>query len=73
MPLAPAYYVDIIGRNDREVAVALSKFEKEARSINPAVNESMKKYLSSSTARDSSIGESLEIDGYNFEVVKDFV
>ena len=31
------------------------------------------KFLLSSTAKDTSIGESVEIDGYNFEVLKDFV
>ena len=30
-------------------------------------------YLLSSIIKDSSIGEPVEIDGYNFEVVKDFV
>ena len=43
------------------------------RSIGPAVNESKTRYLLASTAKDSSIGESVEIDGDNFEVVKDFV
>ena len=33
MPLAYADDVDIIGRRDREVAVAFSKFAEEARSI----------------------------------------
>ena len=72
MPLAYADDVDILGRIDREVAVAFSKFAEESRSIGLAVNESKKKYLLS-TAKDSSIGKSVEIDGYNFEVVKDFV
>ena len=31
------------------------------------------KYLFSSTAKDSSIGASAEIDGYNFEIVKEFI
>ena len=43
--------VDIIGRNNREVAVAFSKFAEEARSIGLAVNESKRKYLLS-TAKD---------------------
>ena len=47
-------------------------FAEEARSIGLAVNESKIKYLLSSTVEDSSIGESVEIDGYNFEVVKGF-
>ena len=43
-----------------------------ARSIGLAVNESKTKLLLS-TAKDTSIGVSVQIDGYNFEVVKDFV
>ena len=31
------------------------------------------KYLFSSTAKASSKGESVETDGYNFEIVQDFV
>ena len=73
MPLAYADEVDIIRRRDREVAVAFSRFAEEARSIGLAVNESKTKYLLSPTAKDSSIGESIEIDGYNCEVVNDFV
>ena len=65
MPLACADDVDII--------VAFSKFVEEARSIGLAVNESTTKYLLSSTAKDCSIRVSVEIDDYNFEVVKDFV
>ena len=71
MPLAYADDVDIIGSSDRVVAIAFSKFAEEARSIGLEVNESKTKYLLSSTAKDSSIGESVEIDGYNFGVVKD--
>ena len=52
--------------------LAFYKFTEEARSIGLAVNENKTKYLLS-TANDTSIGESVEIDGYNFEVVKDFV
>ena len=40
MALAYADDVDIIGRSDREVAVAFSTFVEEARSIGLAVNES---------------------------------
>ena len=40
----------------------------EARIIGLAVNESK-----TSAPNDSKIGESVEIDGYKFEVVKDFV
>ena len=65
MPLVYADDVDIIGRSQREVA--------EARSIGLQVNANKTKYLLSSTAKDFSIGESVEIYGYNFEVVKDFV
>ena len=72
MPLAYADDVDIIGRTDREVAVAFSKFAQEARSFGLAVNETKTKYLISAF-KDSSIGQCVEIDGYNFEVVKDFV
>ena len=68
MPLAYADDVDIIGRSEREVAVAFSKFAEEARSIGLAVNKSNTKYLLSSTAKDSSIRQSVEIDGYNFQV-----
>ena len=57
-----------MGRSSGEVEAAFSKFAEEARSIGLAVNESMKKYHLSSTAKDSSIGESVEIDGYNFEI-----
>ena len=45
MPLAYADDVDIIGRSDREVTVAFSKFAEEARSIGLAVGESKTKYL----------------------------
>ena len=62
----------IIRRSDREVAVAFSKFTEAARSIGLAENESKTKKLLS-TAKDSSIAQFVEIDGYNFEVVKDFV
>ena len=67
MPLAYADDFDIIGRSDHEVAVAFSKFAEEERSIGLAVNESKTKYLVPA-AKDSIIGESVEIDGYNFEV-----
>ena len=69
MPLAYADDVDING-SDREVA--FSKIAEEARSIGLAVNESKTKYLVS-VSKDSSIGESVETDGYNFEIVKAFV
>ena len=72
MPLAYADDVDIIGRSICEVEAALSKFGEEARSIGLSVNESKTKLLLS-TAKYTSIGVSVEIDGYNFEVVKDFV
>ena len=70
MPLACADDIDIIGRSQREVAVAFSKYAEEARSIGLAENESKTKYLLS-TAKDTSIGVSVAIDG--FEVVKDFI
>ena len=54
-----------------EVEAAFSKFAEEAWSIDLAVNESETKLLLS-TAKDTTIGVSVEIDGYNFEVVKDF-
>ena len=47
-------------------------FAEEVRSIGLAVNDSKIKLLLS-TAKNTSIGVSVEIDGYNFEVVKDFV
>ena len=72
MPLAYADDVDIIARSDREVAVAFAKFAEEAWSIGLAVNESKIKLLLS-TAKNNSIEVSIEIDGYNFKVVKDFV
>ena len=72
MPLAYADDVDIIGRSICEVEPAISKFAEETRSIGLAINESKTKLLLS-TAKDTSIGVSIEIDGYNFEVVKDFV
>ena len=40
MLLAYADDVDIIGRSEREVAVAFSKFTEKARNIGLAVNES---------------------------------
>ena len=49
MPLACADVVDIIGRNDHEVAVAFAKVAKDARSIGLAVIESKTKLLLSST------------------------
>ena len=45
MPLTYADDVDIIGRSDREVAVAFPKFAEEARSIGLAVNENKTKYF----------------------------
>ena len=45
MPLAYADHVDIIGRSDRKVAVAFSKFAEETRSIGLTVNEGKTKYL----------------------------
>ena len=72
MPLAYADDIDIIGRSEREVAVAFSKFTEEARSIGLAVNENKTKLLLL-TAKYTNIGVSVKIDGYNFEVVTDFV
>ena len=72
MPLAYADDVDVIGRSICEVEAAFSKFAEEARSIGLAVNENKTK-LFLSTAKDTSIGVCVERDGYNFEVVKDFV
>ena len=60
MPLGYADDIDIIGRSDRKVAVAFSKFAEEARSISLAVNEIKTKYLVP-TGKDSSIGESVAI------------
>ena len=54
------------------MVLAFSKFAEEARSIGLVVNENKTKYLLS-TAKNSSIGESVEIDGYNFELLKNFV
>ena len=51
----------------------ISKIAAKARSIGLAVNESKTMYLLSSTDKASSIEESVEIGGYNFEVVKHFV
>ena len=72
MLLAYADDIDIIGRSICEVEGAFSKFAEEARSIVLAVNESKTKLLLS-TAKDTSIRVSVEIDGYNFEVVKNFI
>ena len=69
MSLAYADDVDIIGSSDREVAVAFSKFAEEARRIGLSVNENNTKYILSLTAKDSSIEESVEIDGYRFEIL----
>ena len=66
-----AYDVDITGRSQCEVAVAFSEFVEEARSIGLAENERKTKCLLSSTAKDSGKGESIKIDGCNFEFVKD--
>ena len=63
MPLAYADDVDVIRRSICEVTAKFSKFAEEARSIGLAVNESKTKYLLS-TAKDTSIGVSVEIDGY---------
>ena len=54
-------------KSAREVA-----FVEKARTIGLAVNESKKKYLLSSIAKDSSIGASVESVCYNFIVVKNF-
>ena len=55
-----------------EVETAFSKFAEEAWSIGLAVNESKTKLLLSA-AKDTRIRESVEIYGFNFEVVKEFV
>ena len=47
------------------LAEVTAKFSEEARNIGLAVNESKIKYISSTTTKDI-IGESVEIDGYNF-------
>ena len=60
--------VDIIGRSICEVEAAFSKYW----SFGLAVNESKTKLLLA-TAKDTSIGISVEIDCYNFVVVKNFV
>ena len=74
MPLAYADDVDIIGRSICKVEAAFSKFAEEARNIGLAVNESKTKLLlSTASSQDTSIGVSVQIAGYNFEVVKDFV
>ena len=72
MSLAYAADVDIIGRSICEVEAAFSEFAEEARSIGLVVNESKTKLLLL-TATDTRIGVSVEVGGYNFEVVKDFV
>ena len=59
MTLAYADDIDIIGRSYYEIAMAFSKIAQEACSIGLAVNESKTKYLLSSTAQDSSIGNPL--------------
>ena len=64
--------IPYLARSICKVEAAFSKFAEEARSIGLAVNESKTKYPVSA-AKDSSIRESVEIHGYNFEVVKDFV
>ena len=61
MLLAYADDVDIFGRSIREVEAAFAKFAEEARSIGLAVNESKAKLLLS-TAKDASIGVSVEVD-----------
>ena len=48
------------------------QFAAKARSIDLAVSESKKTQLVSA-AKDSSIEQSVEIYGYNFEVVKNFI
>ena len=55
-----------------EVSAKLKPLSPSSLSIGLAVNESKAKLLLS-TAQDTSIGASVEIDGYNFEVVKDFI
>ena len=72
MPQAYADDVDIIDRSICEVETAFSKFVEKARSIGLAANESKKKYLVSAP-KDSNMGESVEIDDDNFEVVNLFV
>ena len=72
MPLEYADDADIIGGSDCEVAVAFSMCAEEVRSIGLAANESKLRYFVSA-ANDSSIREYVEIDGYNFEIVKNFV
>ena len=49
--------------------LTMNRLTNEARSIGLSVNESKTKLLLS-TAKDTSIGVSVEIDDYNFEVVK---
>ena len=72
MPLAYTDDVDKFGRSICEVAAAFSKFAEKARCIGLAVNESKRKLLLS-TAKDTSIRVSVEICGYNFEVITDFI
>ena len=55
-----------------EVEAAFSKYAEEARSVGQTVKENKTKHLLSSTANNSSIGDSIELDGYKLEVVKDF-
>ena len=72
MPLSYADDVNIIGRSKREVCAAFSRFVEEAQKMGLAVNENKTKYFVS-TCKDSSLGESVEMGNFKFEVVKDFV
>ena len=72
MLLAYADDVDIISRSKREVSAAFCKFVKEAQSMGLKVNEDKTKSFVSTT-KGSNLGESIEIENYNFEVFKDFV
>ena len=60
MPLTYTDDVDITDRSDRKVALAFSKFAEQDKV--PFTN-----------SLGFSIAESVEIDGYNFQVVKNFV
>ncbi|MGC8830944.1 MAG: hypothetical protein ACP5TE_14360, partial [Verrucomicrobiia bacterium] len=48
------------------------RFVEEAQKMGLAVNENKTKYFVS-TCKDSSLGESVEMENFKFEVVKDFV
>jgi sorting nexin-29 len=72
--LAFADDVDIVGRRHTDVVEAYTSLKREAAKIGLLVNEEKTKYMKTSDATvPQQVGNSVTIDGQNFEVVKEFI